>query len=354
MKNQTLAHVHSSNRKLVAYCIAKASLLALIVNAAVIPAGLVCVVLMLDLPWQQKILPIALLVPIGILLAIVVDGMTMGSCARLRKTFEDRLAIKNRYALIQNKEKEIEDQEETELGALQPSINLNTTFIVVFTMISVGAGELFWHTLLSSLPNWIAWTLSTLFSFAVSACLIASELLKLQNETIIEESISSVKFHKLAVVADAEEEAIDNLQKEFSDQVEKIAKNSMMRRIVEEKVRDVYNDLLFDGENRVSGLIEADRVAKENAEKRRLARVKDQMELLPPHNSNEKNTGPIERIGAPKFKKLGNAEKVAEAVEKYGEPYVRQNIDLISSELGMHKSTIYTHLRSSSVRDNSR
>src|SRR5215469_1837922 len=38
MNNLTIAKTHSTNRKLVAYCVAKASLLALIVNTLVVPA----------------------------------------------------------------------------------------------------------------------------------------------------------------------------------------------------------------------------------------------------------------------------------------------------------------------------
>lgn len=350
MNNLTIAKTHSTNRKLVAYCVAKASLLALIVNTLVVPAGLVCIVFMLHLPWYETIIPMGLLLIVGGLLAITVDGMTMGACARLRRTFEKRVDIKNRYGIIAEKEAEIEQREKYELGALRPSYTVNGLFIVIFTLISMGAGELFWHTLLWQLPMWLSWSLSGLFSVAVSVTLIASELLKSQNEEIVEESIESVKFHKKAFEADAQEEAMSILHAEYVKQVEALKANTpMISTTVEEKVTAIYNDLLFDGENIIQKRIEADTVARERAERKRLDRVREQQALLSGTSvsspSEERDTGPIQQITSPKFKKLGNAQKVAKALEKYGEPYIRQNIDVVSSEIGMHKSTIYSHLK---------
>lgn len=348
MNNLTLAETHSSNRKLVAFCVAKASLLALIVNGCVIPAGMVSVVLMMHLAWYANILPIAILIPVGVLLAIVVDGMTMGSCARLRKTFEKCIEIKNHYAskVKEEKEPEIEAQEKHELDALKPSYIINGSFIGIFTIISVGAGEIFWHSVLSGLPDWLAWCLSSLFSIAVSSCLIASELLKNQNEEVIQESIDSVKFHKKAFLADSEEDAMKHLHNKFDGKVKELSEAEIMTKIVEEKAIGIYNDILFDGEQVIKNRLEADNQAKQLAEEKRQERVKAQREALAERvSSAERDTGPIQQIASPKFRKLGNAEKVAQALDKYGEPYIRQNIDTISAEIGMHKSTIYAHLK---------
>lgn len=343
MNNLKLSETHSRNRKLVAYCVAKASLLALVVNACVIPAGLLAVLTYIQLPWYGYLVPGIMLLLVGIMLAIVVDGMTLGSCARLRKTFEQRLEIKTRYNIGKKLEPEQETKRKQELAMLKPSIILNTTFIVVFSVISIGAGELFWHWLLSGLPLYLSWSLSTLFSIAVSTCLIASELLKFQNEQIVIESIEATKFHKQAFIADSEEIAMERLHGKFDTKVKELSEADIMTKIVEEKAISIYNDILFDGEPVIKDRLQADTQAKAIAEAKRQERVK---ELDAELGLNTRNTGPIQQIPSSKFKKLGNAEKVQALVDKYGEVYVRQNIDLMCSEAGLSKPTIYSHLRS--------
>jgi hypothetical protein len=285
-----------------------------------------------------------MLLLVGILLAVVVDGMTLGSCARLRKTFEQKLEIENRYNVGKELEPEQKSKRDNELAMLEPSINLNTTFIVVFSIISIGAGELFWHWLLSGLPVFLAWSLSTLFSIAVSTCLVASELLKFQNEQIVLESIESTKFHKHAFLADSEETAMKRLHTKFDKKVEDLAKQELMSTIVEEKAISIYNDILFEGEPVIKDRLQADSQAKAIAEAKRQERVKE-IDSLIEQRSGQKDTGPIQ-IASPKFKKLGNAEKVQTLVDKYGEVYVRQNIDLMCSESGLSRTTLYSHLKS--------
>lgn len=344
MNNLKLAETHSSNRKLVAYCVAKASLLALIVNACVIPAGLLAVLTFILLPWYAYILPVVVLLPIGALLAIVVDGMTMGACARLRRTLEQRVEILNRYNLGEKLEPENEAKRDQELAMLRPSIGLNTTFIVLFSVISVGAGELFWHWLLSGLPTWFSWTLSTLFSLAVSTCLVASELLKYQNEQIIQESIESTKYHKQAFLADSEESAMKRLHSKFDTKVTELAEQELMSTIVEEKAISIYNDILFDGESVIKDRLHADIQAKQIAEMKRQEHVNAQREMLG-QSVDTRDTGPVQQLTFGRGKRLGNAAKVQTLVDKYGEGYVRQNIDLMCTEVGLSKPTIYGHLK---------
>lgn len=350
MNNLHIAKTHSQNRKLIAYCVSKASLLALITNSLVVPAGLVSILFFIHLALPTILFASLLLVPLGIMLAITVDGMTLGACARLRKSLEYRIEIKNRYARIPEKELEIALGEAYELQALYPSYTLNSIFIVLFTLISAGAGWILWHTLLSlapGFPEWMSLAFSTLFAISVSVTLIASELLKVQNEVIVKESIEATHFHKAAYRADAEEEALKVLHAEYTRQAETMKNSPLLATVVEENVQSIYNDILFDGENIIQKRIEADNVARERAERKRLDRVREQQALLSGNSvsSEERNTGPIQQIASPKFKRLGNSEKVALAVEKYGEPYIRQNIDLVCSEIGMSKPTVYSHMR---------
>lgn len=290
MNNLKIAESHSNNRKLVAYCISKASLLAIIVNTFVIPAGLVSLVLMLGLPLQEAILPVVCLIPIGVILAITIDGMTLGSCARLRRTYEHRIEIKNKYAAIPNKETELLQMERSELDSLSSSFVSNWLFVVVFSAISIAMAEIFWHTLLSCLPTVVSWLMSSVFSITVSTTLIASELLKKQNEEVIHESVQAASFHKLAMKADAEEEALSILHDEYKNRVQKLKENTpLIGNVVEENVIQIYNDLLFDGEDVIQQRIEADNFARERAEQKRLDKVREQKKSLSLRTSATEN-----------------------------------------------------------------
>jgi hypothetical protein len=300
MNNLKIAQTHSTNRKLIAYLVAKASLLALIVNACVVPLGLACIIFMLDMAWYSKVVSVIAMLVIGGLLAIVVDGMTLGACARLRQAYEKKLEILNQYGKIVNPEPEIMAQRDCELASLGSTFTINSLFVAIFSIISVGSGELFWHQILSSLSvAWLSWTLSSLFSVAVSATLIASELLKSQNEHVIAESIAATKFHAAAFNADAEEQAMSYLHNQFKTKVTELGGNAMIAQIVEEKSRRIYDNILFEGEDVVSGLIEAESVAKERAELERQRLVMAQREQLQRSQrllANGPETEPLETI----------------------------------------------------------
>lgn len=299
MNNLKIAQSHSSNRKWIAYLVAEASRLALIVNAAVVPLGLICVAFMLSVPLAEKIL---LAIPLGVIggmLAVIVDGMTLGACARLRRLNDRKLAIEDEYAKIENPEPEIEKQKQKELASIMPMVRMNKRFLVVFTIISISGGELFWHSVFFALPAVLSWTVSSLFSVAVSTTLIASELLKNQNEHVILESIQAAKLHAAAFNADSEERAMSLLHAKFESKVSEIGENSMIAQIVEEKSRRIYDDILFGGQDVVSGLIEQESFAKEQAEVERQRLVASQRAQLPGGQKqrlqadNGPDTGPI-------------------------------------------------------------
>jgi hypothetical protein len=321
MNNLKIAQTHSTNRKLIAYLVAKASLLALIVNACVVPAGLACIIFMLPMSWYAKVLPVIFLLIIGGMLAIVVDGMTLGACARLRKTYERRLEILNEYAKVVDPEPEIRQEKDQALESLSPSLVTNWFFVSIFSIVSIGSGELFWHTLLASLSNEIlTWTLSSFFSIAVSATLIASELLKSQNEHVIAESIAATKFHAAAFNADAEEKAMSYLHSQFDTKVKELGGNAMIAQIVEEKSRRIYDNILFEGEDVVSGLIEAEASAKERAELERQRLVvtqRKQLQLSQRLLANGPDTGPLGTVSpVVALRNLDESEDAREAISE--------------------------------------
>ena len=78
MKHTSVAITHSKYTKFRGYLIAKVGPLAVVINTLVVPAGLI--VLGIGLGPMT----ITVLLVVGILLALVVDGMTLSACARMR------------------------------------------------------------------------------------------------------------------------------------------------------------------------------------------------------------------------------------------------------------------------------
>lgn len=219
MKHTDVATTHSKYTKFRGYLIAKVGPLAVIINTLVVPAGLVV------LGLSMGPITIAVLLVVGVLLALVSDGMTLSACARMRHLNERRVEIKERRDCIPESEKTPKtiEIEEIELSKLHPSYAFNSACLVFFGLISACAGDIFWHQMLISLEPIMNITFSALFSLLITGTMIASELFVKENTRVIEEGIRASNLVGIAVVADAKETASLKLALQYSQSIEDLA-----------------------------------------------------------------------------------------------------------------------------------
>lgn len=344
MKNIHIANIHRLYRKCVGHVVAQSALLAIIANTIVVPAGLI--VLALSVAKSNiygLVMTIIVVSLIGILLALVADGMTLGACARLRIALEKRKAIKSEYAQIPENEKKesVKKREEQELDLLVPSYWINGLCIFFFGIISASAGTLFWHWLLEALPAWQSWTFSTIFSLLITGTLVACEICKSQNNEIVRESIVADHFTNEALLEDANEHALAQLHQQYQQQIKSIADGTDTVKIsIEEHAQAVYDHLLAGGKGLIPARIRREKADKEAARLLEKAESDRQLRLIKGEN---RDTGPIVSIQSGQSTGT-NYERIKDLIDRHGEAYVKANIDDIALETGMGASTIYRHL----------
>jgi hypothetical protein len=351
MRNIHIANTHRTYRKFVGHVVAQSALLAFIANTIVVPAGLIVMALTVASGnWIGLTVTIIVVLLIGILLALIADGMTLGACARIRLSLEKSKLIKTEYARVPENEKSesVRKREKQELALLNPSYFVNGLCIFFFGSVSASAGTLFWHRLLETLPIWQAWTFSTLFSVLITGTLIACEIFKVQNNEVVREAIVTDHFTNEALLEDMNELALGLLHAKSKTEVEKIADNTDTVRIsVEEHAQSVYDNLLAGGKGLIPARIRREKADKEAARLQEIAETDRQFRLIKGGQEmvvqTERNTGPIAQV-SPSRAGGTNYQKICSLYERFGEDYIKENIDDIALETGMSASTIYRHL----------
>lgn len=262
LKNITVAKAHRDYSKLVGFLISKAALLAIILNTIVVPCGLVTLALSFTHAW----LALGIIAVIGVLLAIVADGMTLSACARVRRGIVDVRQIETDFACIENPTKttlKIKDERVAHAKKIQ---NKNVAFIVFFGIVSASAGDVFWHGLLASLPEWLAWSFSTIFAILVTGTLIACEIYRVENSAIVGESIEGSHYLAQALREDANEEAVKILSERYAKEIKELAETTDTISIaIEESSQEAYDKLLSNGTGRIPLRIKQERQAREHA-----------------------------------------------------------------------------------------
>lgn len=342
MKNIHIANTHRTYRKFVGHVVSQSALLAFIANTIVVPAGLIVMALSVASGNLAGLITTIIIVTlIGIMLALIADGMTLGACARMRLTLEKGKLIKTEYAQVPENEKSesVKKREEQELDLLTPSYWINGLCILFFGSISASAGTLFWHKLLETLPTWQAWTFSTLFSLLITGTLVACEIYKVQNNEVVRESIIADHFTNEALLEDANEHALGLLHAKYSTEIKQIADNTDTVRIaIEEHAQGVYDNLLAGGKGLIPARIRREKADKEAARLQEISETNRQLRLIKGSNE-ERNTGPIVQVSGGT-----NYQKICTLYERFGEAYIKTNIEDIALETGMSQSTIYRHL----------
>lgn len=241
MNNTKVATTHAKYTKFRGYLIAKVGPLAVIINTIVVPAGLV------TLGWSMGIPTIAVLLVVGILLALVSDGMTLSACSRMRHLNEQRAEMKERLDRVPENEKTTQSKEieEAKLRKLHPSYTFNGLCIVFFGLVSASAGDIFWHQMLISLVSWMSISFSILFSLLITGTMIACELFVRENTRVIEEGIRASNLVGIAVVADAKEAASLKLAEQYSRSINDLSDHTDAIKIsVQDFAIDMYGELL--------------------------------------------------------------------------------------------------------------
>jgi hypothetical protein len=296
MKNISIANTHRLYRKWVGHVVAQSGLLAFAANTLVVPAGLIVMALTVANGNGITIgITLVMVAVIGILLAILADGMTLSACARLRISLERIALIKEQYAQIPDDEKKagVAQREQQELEPHEHSANISRLCIFFFALVSASAGTLFWHKLLETLPVWQAWTFSTLFSLLIAGTLIASELYKRANNEVVRESIVADHFSNEALLEDANEYAMAKLHEKYGTQIEEIGENTdTVRYAVEEHAISVYDNLLAGGKGLIPARIHREKVDKEVAIEMERNETARQLRLIK-GGKEERNTGPL-------------------------------------------------------------
>lgn len=343
MNNQSIAHTHRLYRKFVGHVVAQSGLLAIIANTIVVPAGFI--VLSLSVLTGNLVsisIAVGVVAVVGLLLAIISDGMTLSACARLRISLEKRERMRERYSQVAESEKTetVRERERQEMRLRASSDRFNILSILFFGSISACAGTLFWHRLLESLPSWQSWIFSTLFSILIAGTLVACEICKEQNNEIVRESILADHFTNEALLEDANEHAMMLLHRQYKMKIQELSENTDTIGIaVEEHAQHVYDDLLAGGKGLIPARIRREKADKELAEQAENEKSMGQLRLIHGGLHSHPENGAILTVSP-----SSHYEKVMRIYEKHGESYIRENINDLTKDLGIGKSTIYRHL----------
>jgi hypothetical protein len=255
------------------------SIVALVVNTLAIPAGL----FMLAYSNHAVLGALVISVVIGMLFAILCDGMTLSSAARLRKAMEEKKEIQQSFAQIPPKERTsairamLREQEE----ALVPRLVLNGIFIGFFGLTSAAAGDIFWHACMVGMPQWQAWITSTLAACSVTGVMICTEIFRQDNAALIQESIQDANYTAIAAQQDANDAATKIMSKRYETKIKEIAEDGeAVDAAIEGYAETVYDKLLLGGQGRLQQRLRQERESREYVEQQEAERTQVQLKLI--------------------------------------------------------------------------
>jgi hypothetical protein len=218
---------------------------------------------------------------IGILLAVVADGMTLSACARVRRGIANVRKLENDFAVVENPTKSLNKIQDDRVARIKRMQSNNVCFIAFFGIVSASAGDVFWHGLLTALPNWLAWAFSTIFAILVTGTLIACEIYRTENSAIVGESVESSHYLAQALREDANEEAVKILSERYAKEIKELAETTDTISIaIEESSQEAYDKLLSNGTGRIPLRIKQERQAKEHADIEEARTTASQLRLV--------------------------------------------------------------------------
>lgn len=292
-----VADLHRKQQLLLGYLTAKASKLALYANTIVVPVGMVMLgVQIAGTLWSPLTL---VMIVIGVLVAILSDGMTLSTSARIRKRAEALQEIDAKYSQIPDSEltEATKKRRKAEENKIYWAFGYNGFFLLFFIIVSGGLSDVFWHWCLQGLHNeLLAWSFSTLFSLLVSGVMCSSQLYKVSNDSLIEESINASNYMAIALKKDADAKAVRILAEKYETEITELAENTeVIKSAIAEHSEGIYDQLLCEGKGRIPLRIKQERDALEYASQRERELTRDQLKLINGGLSEEKLTA-YERV----------------------------------------------------------
>ncbi len=342
IRNITIANTHRIYRKLVGELVGQGAMVALIGNTIAVPFGVIVFAVGVVGSANLWMLGLTLLVSfvIGVILAILADSQTLAGCARWRINNEQIAVIREKYAVIPEEERHpsLADLEQKEIKSQEHARTWNMVCVTFSSTVSACAGILFWHWLLSALPEWMAWVFSTLFAVLVSFTLISCELLKRQNNEIVRESIVADHYTNEAMSEDAQEAIVDAMGKQCRTQVKELTESDVVAVAVEEFVISELDRQLAGGRGQIPLRIEREKEDKRIAAERDQEKLSQQLRLIQGGKQpNDPTTGPlaIAIVGET------TRERIADAKQKYPSASSRE----IASMLNVSQSVVQYHCK---------
>jgi hypothetical protein len=316
-------------------------MVALIGNTLAVPCGVIVFAIGVVGTGNLFTLGVTLLVScvIGVILAILADSQTLAGCARWRINNEQIAVIHEKYAIIPEEERHpgLLDLEKKEIAAQELARNWNIACVLFSSTVSACASILFWHWLLSALPEWMAWTFSTLFAVLVSFTLISCELLKRQNNEIVRESIVSDHYTNEAMSEDAQEAIVSAMGKQCRTKVSELAESEVVAVAVEEFVIGELDRQLAGGRGQIPLRIEREKEDKRIAAERDQEKLATQLRLIQGgKHPNGPNTGPLQIAIS--------GESTRERVNNARQNYPNASSQEIANMLGISRTTVRYHL----------
>jgi hypothetical protein len=297
VKSIHVARAHRQHQLFVGYGTSVITMIALVLNTLVVPAGFIALAFTNGWPGWPVLLFSA---TIGIFLALVSDIMTLTSAARLRKALEEKKIIQKQFAEISPRERTqaIKEMKQEQESALTPRYWINGLLIIFFSFSSGSAGDIFWQRFLNGkMETWEVWSGSIIFSLIISWCMISSEIYRRDNEELIMESIKDANFTSIAAQQDANDSASLIMNKRYETKIKQIAEDSpIVDGAIEASTEDIYDRLLMGGQGRLQLRMRQDRDSREYAERQEAERTRVQLKLIQGGVSSQPQLTDFERV----------------------------------------------------------
>ena len=276
MNNFSVAKSQNFYRRFRGWLVSKCCVGAILVNAALVPLGFLTLARQSGCDWFVSSVVFA----IGILMAVVTDGMSLGSCARLRQSRVAIDDVKSRYARAERMTDALRQHKDADLLPHHTSIKLSVGMLIFFGLVSALAGDVFLHILFVHM-GWLGWLTSTILALMVTGTMVACELFYKENLQLIEECVQPNKLLAAALKADADESALRELAKQYSAEIGRLATSTDTIRIsVSEHAMDTYDKLLGGGLGRLPQRIVAEAKQEEETERHEEEFTRGQLRLI--------------------------------------------------------------------------
>lgn len=244
--NMGIARAHELATQLVGIQLAAANLLALFLSMISVVAGCVTYAI-LNKPGAWPFWIVAGV--IGSILALLIEGMTLGALIRIR------LANTQIRKIVQTLEKEREEtigkkegrfkfwrRKQDATRAYRKSRRSSIPLAIIGSGASATAGGLFYHQLLASIGTYESIGVSVLFALMVAGTFVSSELYKDMQEEAVREGFKGGSLSEEAL----REEAYRQTNQAVADEVTAYLSSQDAKDIIKQTAEQVLHDVVSE------------------------------------------------------------------------------------------------------------